>query len=534
MSQNKLNSNLQYLAAFSLVASGVTWYLASNYPLLWQIFLALSGAAFVGATWLGRGDIKHSLSRKATRYGLNSLFMSLVVFAIVVVINLIALNHDQKIDLTKNKLHTLSDQTIKILKSLNKDVTLRAFISPMQMQEYNDVFDKYAYYSKHVKKEFIDVDREPLLVRQYDVKQTGVILVESDSRTARVEGLSGASDPKMEEKLTNGIIQVEKGEKKKIYFVNGHGEHLINDATKEGYTGMRDTLASGRFNVEELNLVEKDSVPADAEILIVAGPKKDFMTHEIAELTAYLHRGGKLLLMLEPDSSTTLQPLLTKYGVAWKEKKAVLERNRLQQLADNNPLTPIVTSYDNNHEITRDARQMSIFAVATPVEKAEKIPEGVTVSSLFSTSKFSSEVSVEGNRLAVNEKNDRKGPLSLALAVSGKVEKAGDKKEEKKADAITPEGEEKGLEYRMVVVGDSDFPTNALRGYGLNSDLFQNMVSWLAKEEDLISIRPKPTDESSFDITEQRMRIINLASIVVLPFGMFLSGIAVWFSRRRK
>lgn len=522
------------VAAVSFLVSGITGYLASNTPIVWQIFLALAAACSIGAIWIGRAGIQHTLSRRATRYGLNSLFMSLVVFAIVVTLNLIAVNHDQKIDVTKNKLHTLSEQSIKIVKSLTRDVKLRAFISPMQMQEYADVFDKYAYYSKHIQKEFVDVDKDPLSVRKYDIKQPGVILVESDTRTARIEGLSGAADPRMEEKLTNGIIQVEKGEKKKIYFVNGHGEHLIADATREGYTGMRDILAAGRFNVEDLNLVEKDAIPADAEILVIAGPRKDFINHEITELEAYLRRGGKLLVMLEPDSTKTIQPLLSKYGVVWKEKKAILERNRLQQLADNNPLTPIVTSYDNSHEITRDARQMSIFSVTTPVEKAEKPPEGVTVTSLFSTSKFSLEVTLEGNKLTPNEKADRKGPLSLALAISGKADSAKQPAKEEKKPEGTPEADNKTVEYRMVVVGDSDFATNALRGYGLNADLFQNMMSWLAHEEDLISIRPKPTDESTFDITEQRMRVINLASIVILPFAMFLSGIAVWFTRRRK
>jgi ABC-type uncharacterized transport system involved in gliding motility auxiliary subunit len=314
--------------------------------------------------------------------------------------------------------------------------------------------------------------------------------------------------------------------------VNGHGEHLINDSTRDGYTGIRDLLASGRFNVEEINLLEKEAVPSDAEIVVIAGPRKDFINVEITSLEAYLRRGGKVLLMLEPDATKTIQPFVTKYGVAWKEKKAVFERNRLQQLADNNPLTPIVMSYDNSHEITREARQMSIFAVATPVEKAEKLPEGVAVSPLFSTSKVSLEASVEGNKLAVNDKTDRKGPLTLALAITGKAEPAQVQAEEKKSDA--PADPKKAVEYRMVVVGDSDFVSNGLKGYGLNVDLFQNMLSWLAKEEDLISIRPKPTDESSFDVTEQRMRIINLASIVVLPFTMFLSGILVWLSRRRK
>jgi ABC-type uncharacterized transport system involved in gliding motility auxiliary subunit len=528
MTQDKLRVTLQTASLVLFVTAGITAYLVSGTPLLWQVSLALAAACFAGGAWIGRGSIKHSFSRRTTRYGLNSLLMTGVVLAIVVTLNLIAMNHDVKIDVTKNKLNTLSDQTVKVLKGLSREVRLRTFINPMQKSEFERVFDKYAFYSKHIKKEFVDVDKDPMAVKKYDIKTVGTVVVESDTRSAKVENLSGPDDPKLEEKLTNAIIQVEKGEKKKIYFVTGHGERLINDNSREGYTGMRDTLGVGRFLVEEINLVEKDKIPADAEILVIAGPRKDFINHELTELENYLRRGGKLLVMLEPDSTKTIQPFLAKHGVAWNQRKAVVERNRLQQLAQGNPLTPIVTTYDRSHEITRDAREMSIFAIATPVEKAAKIPDGLTVTSLFSTSPASFESNVEGNQLKLNEKADRKGPLSLALAITGKATDA-------KAPAPAEgEAEKKGPEFRMVVVGDSDFAANGLRTFGLDADLFQNMLSWLAKEEDLIAIRPKAADESTFDITEQRMRIITFASCILMPFFMMISGISVWLTRRRK
>ena len=93
---------------------------------------------------------------------------------------------------------------------------------------------------------------------------------------------------------------------------------------------------------------------------------------------------------------------------------------------------------------------------------------------------------------------------------------------------------EKASEFRMIVVGDSDFASNQARQFGMNADLFQNMLSWLAQEEDLIAIRPKSAGESQFDITEQRSRVINLASIIVAPLIMFVSGVWVWVSRRRR
>lgn len=530
MRQENMQRNLIGAASLLFVASGLFGYLASHWPLVWQLLLAAAAACLAGGIWVGRADLKSSLGKRTVRYGLNSVVMSAIVFAIVVILNLIAVNHDQKLDVTRNKLNTLSDQSIKIVKGLTQDVKLRAFVNPQQKTEFDAVFDKYAYYSKHIQKDFIDVDRDPLVVRRMEIKQPGTIIVESATRSSKIDNLTGTDDPKMEEKITNAIIQVVKGDKKKIYFVNGHGERLIGDTSAEGYSGMRDALGVGRFNIEEINLVEKDKIPADAEIVIIPGPKKDFMTHEIASLENYVKQGGKLFVMMEPDSSKALQPFLAKYGVAWKDKRAVVERNNLQQLAKGNPLTPIVVSYDGSHDITRDIKQMSIFAITTPVEKADKVPEGMTATPLFFTSKASQESNVEGNRLNLNDKTDRKGPLSLAVAIVGHGSKAGAEKKDEKKEG---EAADKGPEFRMIVVGDSDFGNNQLRGFGANSDLFQNMLSWLAKEEDLISIRPKPTDESTLDVTEQRMRVITLASCIFMPFAMLLSGIAVWLRRRR-
>lgn len=109
MTQEKMKTLLQAASLFLFVLAGVLSYLLFQFPHLWQVTLALAAACFVGGIWMGRAQLKHSLSRRATRYGLNSVMMSVLVFAIVVVVNLIAMNHDTKLDVTKNKkINTLS------------------------------------------------------------------------------------------------------------------------------------------------------------------------------------------------------------------------------------------------------------------------------------------------------------------------------------------------------------------------------------------------------------------------------------------
>ena len=526
------------LSLVAMITCGVSAYLLPHIPWVWQASGGIAIAAFIFYFYGERQFYAEVVSKRTTQFGIMSAVMCLLALGIVTAVNLIGNEYSKKWDFTKNKLNSLSEQTVKVLEGLKTDVALVAFIAPQQQADFQRIFEKFTYHSKHLKPRYVDADRDPLEAQKYNVKSYPLIVVESEARTSRIEHIVDMNDPKIEEKVINAIISVSKGDKKKIYFTTGHGEHLVTDTQAEGYSELKESLESGRYTVEELSLLDKTAVPADAEILVVAGPKTDLAEHEAKAIDTYLRGGGKVLFMVEPISTPRYSGFLAKYGVDWKPAKAVVETNPLVQLSGGNALTPIINSYDPGHEITRGMRQQNptIFPIVTPVEKTEKAPEGAQISNLFSTSKMSLVGDLKGTRLNVDQKTARKGPVSIAVAVSGKV--AGPAKEappDMPKDPAKPEEPKKQeKEYRMVVVGDADFIANQVRGRNFNSDLFQNMLSWLSHEEDLIAIRPKPTDTSQFDITEERARVINLASVIFAPLILFLSGIGVWITRRRR
>jgi ABC-type uncharacterized transport system involved in gliding motility auxiliary subunit len=525
------------VAFIGTILAAIASYLMPQYPLVWQITGGVAALALI-LYLIQNKFFTSSLSTRSAKYGLNSVVMSLVVLAIVIVVNMIASEHDVKKDVTKNQIHGLSEQSMKILKNLKEEVKLLAFVGPQQQPEFEKVFEKYTYFSKNLKPHFVDLDKDILTVEKYKVKTQGTLVFETPERSTRVENIFGPEDPKIEEKLTNALIAVTKGEKKKVYFTSGHGERLLSDTKKTGYSDMKDTLENSRFKVEDLMLVDKDKVPGDADLIITIAPKSDFMDRELSMLESYLRNGGKMLVMLDPFTTPTLKGFLEKFGIQWTPMTAVFETNQLQQLAGGNPLTPIVTSYDSTHEITSEAKQLSIFPMATPLVKDPKpASPDLKITSLFSSSpkSFVGEI-VEKDKVRPNKA--KTGPLTIGFAVSGKAKPAEPlttaKADDKTKDDKNKEEKPKDAEFRLVVVGDADFASNAVRRMGINSDLFQNMLSWLSNEEDLIAIRPKPTDASEFEITEERVRVINLASMVLAPFGMFFSGIMVWLSRRRR
>lgn len=531
--------SLQVIAVIAIIVGLSGAYLYQSVPMIPWVCGGVAVAALVAYIWLDRKRLKERVTHRSTLFGLNAVFKAVLILGIATVANLIFVNYDWKWDATKNKLHTLSDQSVKVVKSLQKPITIRAFVNPQATQDYKDIFGRYQHESDKVKVEFMDVLKDPLMAKTYNVVQLDTILVEGETRTARVEGLAGgAQDPKIEEKLTNAIIQSSKGTKKKAYFLTGHGERSITDGKPDSLSEIKAVMQEGRYDVNELKFASSEKVPQDAEILIIAGPKSEFMPFEIQAIEEFLlQRGGNVLLMLDPDSPPSFQGFLAKFGVDWKTKKAVVELNALRRSANANPVIPFIEKYSTTHPITKEARMPTILQLATPMEKASKVPEGYTVEDLFSSSEVSFEVAFQGNRLSVNEKTDKRGPLHIAYAITGKS--AAPNKEEKK-DEKTGDVEKNKLEaggnksFRMVVVGDSDFPMNGIRAYGMNSDLFMNMLSWLSSEEGMISLMPRPLDSAKMDLSEFKVRVVQLASMIFAPLGMFALAIGVWLFRRRQ
>jgi ABC-type uncharacterized transport system involved in gliding motility auxiliary subunit len=91
---------------------------------------------------------------------------------------------------------------------------------------------------------------------------------------------------------------------------------------------------------------------------------------------------------------------------------------------------------------------------------------------------------------------------------------------------------EPGKEGRFVVTGTSEFIANrSMRILG-NSDLFLNMINWLSSDEDLISIRPKDPEDRRIQLTQGQMRLVRMVSQFVIPLGIILAGVLVWWRRR--
>src|SRR3990170_3990566 len=163
------------------------------------------------------GNLRNLLSKRTTKYGANMMVMILIFLTIVVILSVISTMHKQRVDLTKAGRYTLSDQTLKILKSLKRDVEVTAFYRQDQRnrQEMYDLLQEYSYHSPRFKYQFIDPDRHPEQTLKYGITEYRVTLIKSGNNQEKIGFES-------EEKLTNAILKIMRDEVKVIYFLKGH------------------------------------------------------------------------------------------------------------------------------------------------------------------------------------------------------------------------------------------------------------------------------------------------------------------------
>jgi ABC-type uncharacterized transport system involved in gliding motility auxiliary subunit len=306
-------------------------------------------------------------------------------------------------------------------------------------------------------------------------------------------------------------------------------------ADRTGYNAITAALTSSNFVVDKIVLAQVQAVPADADVLVIAGPKVDFLGPEVDILKAYLARGGKLFVMLDPvlkadqPQPVALQGLLKEWGID-ADNDIVLDVSGMGRLLGTDESVPVAASYPT-HPITENFNLMTAYPLARSMTPIEGGVNGHTAQKLVETSSRSwgetDLKSLTGGDPAKMDDTDKKGPVSLAAAVSAPATNVPIPKDAPKS------GEEpKKPETRVVAFGDADFASNAALGVSGNRDLFLNTVNWLAQQENLIAIRPRDPEDRRITLTADQERRIFYLTVLIVPGLILLAGVQTWWRRR--
>jgi ABC-type uncharacterized transport system involved in gliding motility auxiliary subunit len=503
---------------------------------------AVAGLACVGFYTLTQWrEIGRSFQKRETKFGAMLSISVAAVLAILIGVNWAVTRRDKRWDLTAAGSYTLSDQTVKIVSGLKTPVKVLVFDVPNGFQRFRDSLTMYTNASPNIQVEYVDVDRDPARAREYEIVAPGTVVMEYGGRREKV-----MSD--REQDLTNNLIKVTTGRQVKAYFVQGHGEHDTLGNDQPGYASVVESLKRDNYTVDKVVLAQSEGgVPADAAVLVIAGPKSDYLKPEVDAIRTYLRKGGKALFLLDPPvgeaarTTPILEALLKEWGISLGHD-VVIDISGMGQLLGTGPSVPVVATYPQ-HPVTENFNLLTAFPLAQSVKGEAGVELGTAnTENVINTSDRSwSESDVKslasGGKVSLDEAaGDHRGPITIGLSLSMDAPDApappAAAPAGKPADGEKPAEAPKKPQMRIMVIGDSDFASNAAAGVQGNSDLFVNMSNWLTQQEDLIAIRPRDSGDRRVTMTADQQRRMVWLSLLFIPGLILGSGVYTWFQRR--
>jgi ABC-type uncharacterized transport system involved in gliding motility auxiliary subunit len=448
----------------------------------------------------------------------------LLVLVLCVVITLLSSRHYFKWDVTATKEHTLSEKTLQVLKTIREPVVINAFVQEEQAEarKVKRLLGAYRYHAPGITFELIDPDRNPAMANRYKVKALNTLVLEGYGSTQTVK----IPD---EEGVTNALIRLSKGQIVKVYTLSGHGERPFKGSDPESLSRLQEDLSRENLEFHDLNLMKTD-VPGDASLVMAAAPVKPLFKEEIESLRNYLHRGGNLVIFLEPFIDAGLEGFLKEHGIIIS---ADVILDKMSRVMGGDYLMPMVVNY-GVHEITRDFRFPCFFPMARSVETAQEKNKDIKAMALAFTS---TNAWAETDQKTLREGKagfdgqDRRGPISLAVIAELQPPPAKD--EGRKAGEAGPRQNSPG-KGRLVVFGDVDFVSNKFLNLSGNEDFISNTINYLVGRQDLLTIQKEQRPAQTLMLTRRQGQVLFWVPVVFIPLLVLAAGMVVWNRRRSR
>ena len=484
-------------------------------------------------------------SIRSTRVGTSAAAI-LLAAALLVGVNYLSTRHWVRGDWTKAKIYSLSETTKKVVAGLKKPVRVTVFMTrgSRLFMPVREVLSRYKGLSPLIEVEELDPERNPAraeaLVKEFGIKQSTVVFRSGDKKKYIEEdklaeldysaaGMGGSPEIKAfkgEEQFTSAILAVTEDRVTKVYFTAGHGEPSVDSRERgRGFAEAKALLERDNLAVGTWSCLGKADLPADAGVIIVAGPRTGWLEPETAALEKYLAGGGHVLLLADPvlpgpgspPPDFGLGKVLADRGVKLGVDIVIDPANAVPAVG---PETLIANRY-GSHPIVRGLSGEglpTVFPLARSVQKTDPVPADYSYTSLVETTSDGwgetslSKLETEGVK---KDDKDTKGPVTIVAAVAPADEKkAGDKP------------------MRLVAAGNSRFMVNGALGNAGNSNLLLSSIHWLVGQEKLVGIAPKTPEQGSLTLTQSQVRRISLFAILGMPAFAIALGVWVWYRRR--
>jgi ABC-type uncharacterized transport system involved in gliding motility auxiliary subunit len=426
-----------------------------------------------------------------------------------------------RIDLTVDRMYTLSEQTVALCREIESKpgapVELVFFEDALLAKDVKLLVDAYADSCHAV--EIRDARRRepPEAARDiYTTTATTVIACRGD-----------VCDPvgyPSERNITSALSRLTREHAIRVYFTIGHGEIDLASEADTGYSGIASLLRDQGFEPQAFVGPSSSEVPSDADLVVVAAPERDLMPEELAVLDRYLERGGRMLVLADAGQhSNFYSEFLPRWGFSLDDA-VVLDRASSPLLRDPKPVNLLVHLFAPYNPVTRNLSQrtMVLLPRTRPVELGRKpAPDDKLDRAAFASPRawLSHDVA---RALAGSEDSPPEGaePAEISIVATGRYPRGGHDEDTAKSEA------------RIVVVGNRDFASNRLLDALYNRDLLLNAVRWLGNDEHHIALSDKGWTPNQDPLTLQQTVAYFYFLAFALPESLLLLGIFAWWRQR--
>ncbi len=475
--------------------------------------------------------------------GFHVLLAVAAVTAILMMVNYLAVRHYVRHNVSGDGQGQLTPTTLQVIRSLTNDVRVILYFNPEEpLYPYiSSMLKEYAALSPHIKLESVNYATEPAkateVITQYRLRQGSkdmVIFATKDKMEYVTEGqlwdkditelLQGKSNEVKRKSFlgelyfTSKLLAVSSAKPYQAYYLLGHEEHDPGKDTELGYQKFAELLVNSNVRVNPLDLQRDPELPmpADCDLLIVAGPQREPLVSELERIERYLANGGRLLLLLNIYTRPGWERLLAKWGVA-VGRDVVFDEPNMQQsdvlMIENFASHPITQSNERIYMLfPRSVGRL-------PGSNAQVDSAQVTELLLTGPAGEARTDFRKGVLRPYLSQDDRKGAIPVAVA----VEKGGLK------NMALQRGK-----TQIVVVGDSHFLDNQYLVAPGNEEFARQSVNWLLDRSSLLgAIGPRAFTEYQLAVTDSQMTLLRWIMLGAMPGGVFAIGLLVWLRRRR-
>jgi hypothetical protein len=465
------------------------------------------------------------------RLGLAARAAIIAVFALVAFagLNFAAAQWNRKIDLSYFKTTKPGEVTLKLVEDLSEPVQVLLFYPPGNevLEDLRAYFGTLAEHNGKLAIETADQALEPELAKKYKVRTNGSVVL---ARGERTETLSVGVDredarsvlKKLDSEVQERLMKVVRAARV-AYFTTGHGERDWSPAQGDKRYGLGDfkgLLESTGFSVKRLGLVEGlgKQVPADASLVVVAGPTEPMALGEREALTTYIQGGGHVWILLDPDQGLVDNELVAPLGL--KVQEGLVAADKLLVRVDDKRESPynFVTARMGSHPSTKtlsqnSTRMATAFIGTGALAKLEPAPANLKIAF---TVHSDSAAWIDAKNNGTFDKDEKRAVQELVAAVES-----------------TTKSEDGKTGLRALVTADADVIGNGIIRNAGNAYLVLDGVKWLVGDEALAG-KVESEEDVAIEHRKEEDTAWFYGTSFVVPAAVLGFGLVVTRRTRRR